>query len=446
MFKFPKNLYTDVRIEDVFETKIIFTLGNLDESKIRKYRAAFVRVFDGDKWYYASTSDVDNIQNEIDRLSLMASPNKNIYENQIVKNFQVNSGKFLSFEETSVSKVNKEDKINLLKSFFPIVTSVNTIKMWRASYVDSRKIFEFYSSKGAAGLIFDTQRAGFSVSMSFAHGDKKLTESFQRGSASYDDLKNQEDNFKLHIEKCEDFLKNSKPIESGKYMVILSPAAAGVFAHESFGHKSEADFMVGDETMKKEWAIGTRVGSEILSIIDTGIELGSGYVPFDDEGTKAGVTYLIKNGILDGRLHSASTAASLEENVTGNARSINFEYEPIVRMTTTYILPGNKTKEELFGEVKDGFYIETIKHGSGMSTFTIAPSLAYRIKDGKIIEPVNISVISGSVFETLSQIDGLSNKLELLSFVMGGCGKMEQFPLPVGFGGPYVRIKSMNVQ
>ena len=144
MFKFPENLYTDVRIEDVFETKIVFTLGSLDESKIRKYRAAFVRVFDGDKWYYASTSDEDDIQNEIDKLSSMATPNKNIYDNQIVKNFQINSGKYLSFEDTSVAKVNKEDKINLLKSFFSIVTSVNTIKMWTASYVDSRKISEFY--------------------------------------------------------------------------------------------------------------------------------------------------------------------------------------------------------------------------------------------------------------------------------------------------------------
>jgi TldD protein len=41
-------------------------------------------------------------------------------------------------------------------------------------------------------------------------------------------------------------------------------------------------------------------------------------------------------------------------------------------MTTTYILPGSQTKEELFSEIQDGFYIETIKHGSGLSMFTIA--------------------------------------------------------------------------
>ena len=88
----------------------------------------------------------------------------------------------------------------------------------------------------------------------------------------------------------------------------------------------------------------------------------------------------------------------------------------------------------------------SIKHGSGLSTFTMAPSLAYRIKGGKIAEPLNIAVVTGNVFETLGEIDGLSDKLELLSFAEGGCGKMEQWPLPVGFGGPYVRVKNMNVQ
>lgn len=99
-------------------------------------------------------------------------------------------------------------------------------------------------------------------------------------------------------------------MEAGVYPVILAPVVAGVFAHESFGHKSEADFMLGDETMKKEWALGTKVGADILSIYDSGIDFGRPY-PYDDEGTKATKTYLIKNGVLSGRLHSVSTAAIL---------------------------------------------------------------------------------------------------------------------------------------
>ena len=106
----------------------------------------------------------------------------------------------------------------------------------------------------------------------------------------------------------------------------------------------------------------------------------------------------------------------------------------------------DKTLEQLVAGVKKGYFIKTIKHGSGLSVFTIAPNISYEITDGKIGRPVKISVISGDVFETLGLIDGLSDRTEILSFVTGGCGKMEQYPLPVGFGAPYVSVSKMKVQ
>lgn len=445
MFTFHKGLYTDVRIEDVFETRIQYARETLEESKVRQYKGAFIRVFDGKLWYYASTSDTGNIQAEIDRLSKLADPDKSIASHPIVRAFEVNKGDNIQFEENSVASVSREKKNQALKAFFPVVSGHETIKLWKGHYVDTRKVFRFFSSKGAQ-LKWDVQGVGISFSLNLAEGDKTFSERFSRAYTCFDHMEHVEGELAAFIEKCEDYLRNAQTITPGKYTVVLSPLTAGVFAHESFGHKSEADFMVGDETMKREWAIGTKVGSDILSIADSGSIAGSGYVPFDDEGTKSRTTYLIKDGLLTGRLHSASTAAQLEEGVTGNARALNFEYEPIVRMTTTYILPGKQSFEELVAGVEDGFYIETLNHGSGLSVFTLAPSLAYRIRNGKIAEPVKISVISGTVFETLSDIDGLSEQMKLYSFVLGGCGKMEQYPLPVSFGGPYVRVRNMNVQ
>lgn len=189
-----------------------------------------------------------------------------------------------------------------------------------------------------------------------------------------------------------------------------------------------------------------KVGSPILSIAESGLVPGCGYVPYDDEGTRARKNYLIKDGVLAGRLHSAQTAAALDEALTGNARAIDCTFEPIVRMTTTYIEGGDLDFDQLIAPIKKGYFIKTISHGSGMSTFTIAPSLAYEIVDGRLGQPVQISVLTGSVFETLGLIDGLTRDVKLLSFVTGGCGKMEQMNLPVGFGGPYVRVSSMNVQ
>ena len=104
------------------------------------------------------------------------------------------------------------------------------------------------------------------------------------------------------------------------------------------------------------------------------------------------------------------------------------------------------TKEELIKGVKYGIFIDTCKHGTGLSTFTIAPSMAYLIEDGKITKPVKFSVITGNVMKTLNEIDAVSNQIEIEDSVGGGCGKLEQFPLPVGHGGPYIRIRKINVQ
>jgi TldD protein len=444
-FTFPPGLYTDVRLEDCFETLIRFRLGVLEEIRERTFKVAFIRVFDGTRWLYTSTTDQDDVQVEIDRLANLAKPLSTILENPIVAGFQVQTGEHLAFARDDVSAVSKEEKIRLLQAFFPQLTGNPLIKSWGTGYLDSRKVKTFYSSKGSK-ITWDHQTAGFIVNMGFAEGEKNFTERFDKGGNYFKDLLNQEGALKERIRLGEEFFKTSKPAKPGIFPVILSPLAAGIFAHESFGHKSEADFMIGDETMSREWTIGKKVGSDILTIVDNGNQPGIGYVPFDDEGTPAHEIFLVRNGILSGRLHSVQTAALLKEQSTGNARAVDFEFEPIVRMTTTYIQPGEKTKEQLIAEIKEGYFIDTVNHGSGMTTFTIAPNRSYAIRDGKLAEPVQISVISGNVFQTLNEIDGVSDTLELLSFVGGGCGKMDQYPLYVGFGGPYVRVKSMNVQ
>lgn len=445
MYSFPKGLYTDVRLEDISLAEITYQNGDLSENLNRKSKGGFIRIYDGQRWYYSSTTDISNIQKEIDELALMARRNNSIEEDPIVKKLETNKGEFYEFKDKNLRNISQDKKLNLLKSYFPLVENSKAIKRWRGIYIERQINKEFYSSKGA-NLKFDYQTCAVVFRYSLNVDGKTLDEGFDKTTTEFNELKNLETEFKEKLNKHIDFTKDSKAVEPGKYTVIFSPIATGVFTHESFGHKSEADFMVGDEVMMKEWTLGKKVGSDKLTIVDTGQIIGSGFVPFDDEGTKARKTYLIKDGILSGRLHSSLTAESLNEKVTGNARAVSFEFEPIVRMTTTYIEAGEKSKENLISELKEGILIEDINHGSGMSTFTIAPSVSYMIRNGKIAEPVNISVVSGNVMKTLHEIDGISKEIELLPFALGGCGKMEQFPLQVGMGGPYIRVNNITVQ
>ncbi|HNX75688.1 MAG TPA: TldD/PmbA family protein [Candidatus Rifleibacterium sp.] len=445
MYKFPDGFYADVRIEKVFRSLVRIETGRLEEVKEKEDHGAFIRLFDGSRWFYASTTDLASIDLELAELAKLGQANGTIAEHPAVMRMQVNKGEYCRFSASSVKDKPLQEKIRLTESFASLVAEDKQISHWSAIYSDSRVIKHFSSSLGA-DLTFDTQTAGLRLGFRFGSGANVFSESWCKARSDFNELHELHQEARDFIEQARDFFVRAEKIPGGNYTVVLSPMAAGIFAHESFGHKSEADFMIGDETMKREWQIGRRVGSDQLSIVDDGNIAGSGFTPFDDEGTRAERTVLIDHGILRGRLHSSATAAELGEAVTGNARSINFEYEPIVRMTATYIEPGNCSKEELITGISHGILIDSVKHGSGMSTFTLAPSMAYLIENGKVTRPVKFSVITGNVMKTLDQIDGVSRELEILSFVGGGCGKMEQYPLPVSFGGPYVRVREINVQ
>ena len=443
--EFPAGLFTDVRYESVYSTTISFENGQLKQNKTTLEKGAFIRVFDGKRWYYSATTDLDAVQEEIDALAAMAAPNAEIVNHPVVRRLQANRDVCLRYQSSDISKIDNAEKVSLLESYLPVLQELDDVQMSAASYFDTHTEKHIVSSLGA-DVTFDYQRASVVLRCTFGCNGIPFSTQQNEYRDTFQAIGGLQDSFRKKLSEDWQYAHNAVPVVPGVYTCILAPIVAGVFAHESFGHKSESDFMIGDETMRREWALGTRVGADILNIYDTGIPEGSGYVPYDDEGTKAGKTYLIKDGILSGRLHSAYTAAALEEDVTGNARAMSFEYEPIVRMTSTCIGAGTQTVEELFAGVEEGVYIKEFKHGSGMSTFTIAPQVAYMIRGGKLAEPVRIAVITGNVMETLHRIDGLSREVELCALSTGGCGKMEQFPLRVAFGGPYVRVQGISVQ
>lgn len=445
MIQFRDGFYADVRTEDRSRTTISYKAGILEEMKTRTERRAFLRVYDGKMWYYASVTDLANLQKTLDGLYAAATPNAKILDDPIVCRFERNKDNVMCFEDCSVRNIPAKDKQSLLLSYLPLLSEDACVSMPQGTYLDRSSIFSFKSSLGA-DITYDYQTCGLSFSCSMTEGEKKFSGHWQKGATRFDELTGLDEEIRAAIAEQAYFMRNSVPVTPGKYPVVLSPEVAGVFAHESFGHKSESDFMLSDESMRNEWQLGKTVGSPILSIAECGSVPGCGYVPYDDEGTRARKNYLIKDGALVGRLHNAQTAAALDESPTGNARAIDCTFEPIVRMTNTYIEGGDMNFDQLIAPIKKGYFIKTISHGSGMSTFTIAPRLAYEIVDGKLGRPVQISVLTGSVFETLGLIDGLTSDVHLLSFVTGGCGKMEQMGLPVGFGGPYVRVSSMNVQ
>ncbi|HAG83391.1 MAG TPA: hypothetical protein DCL61_20155 [Cyanobacteria bacterium UBA12227] len=237
---------------------------------------------------------------------------------------------------------------------------------------------------------------------------------------------------------------DAKPVKGGQYTVVLDPFLSGVFIHEAFGHLSEADFVYENPHMQELLTLGKPVAIEQLNVIDDATLEGlPGSLKYDDEGVPAQRKYLIKNGILQGRLHSRETAGKMQEAPTGNARAISATYPPIVRMTNTGIEAGDCSFEEMIRDIEEGVYAVRMLGGqTNGEMFTFAAGQAYMIRNGEIAEPVTDVTLTGNVFQTLKDIEAIGNDP---FYNGGGCGKGGQMPLAVSAGGPHVRIRDVVV-
>lgn len=434
--------YWDIRIEDTFTTLIGITKGEITSCSASPSIGAFIRLRKNGFWFYKSTTDLENLAQDLRDLANQpddfGSPAK-------VLKFEKQPAYFnIASKDNRLSAVALDKKLELVKTYEGLVRKQNLVQSTSVRYQDFYKIKSFINSVGTQ-FEYDFNQCGFVLSYILKEGENLFEDMTKVYGSRFEDLLGQETSILEFVEDSKPFLA-APAITPGKYKVLLDPEVAGVFTHESFGHKSEADGMVGNDEALAEWTLGKKIASDCLSIVDQGSHSStSGYCPVDDEGTPAQKNYLIKNGSLVGRLHSVETATDLDEKPTGNARALNFEYEPIVRMTSTYIEPGQESLEAIMKRSAGAILLEGYKHGSGLSTFTIAPIRGYLLGPRGEKSPVRVTVISGSVFETLKNIEAVSKDFVLGSSSVGGCGKMEQSPLPVADGGPYVLINGMQV-
>ena len=235
------------------------------------------------------------------------------------------------------------------------------------------------------------------------------------------------------------------PVRGNTYTVVIDPILAGLFVHEAFGHLSEADMLYENPDLLEVMSLGRRFGPEFLQIFDGAAPSGHrGSYFYDDEGTPASTTQLIRDGVLVGRLHSRETAGKLGELATGNARCLNYHYPPLVRMTNTWIERGNTPVADLLLDIKEGIYARNWLGGmTNGEMFTFSAGEAWMVRNGKIAEPVRDVTLSGNVFKTLANIEAIGD--DFYWDESGGCGKGGQSGLPVGCGGPSLRIRDVVV-
>lgn len=237
---------------------------------------------------------------------------------------------------------------------------------------------------------------------------------------------------------------NAGNCPSGKMPVIIDNGFGGVIFHEACGHGLEA-VAIAKNASVFAGKLGTQIASEKVTAIDDGTIPNSwGSINIDDEGEPSTKNVLIENGILKNYMVDRFNGNKLGLKSTGAARRQSYKFEPVSRMTNTYIAAGTDKKDNIIADTEYGLYAKYMGGGSvnpASGEFNFAVNEAYIIRNGKICEPVRGATLIGKGAQVLMDIDRVSDNIALSE---GMCGASSG-SIPVCVGQPMLRVKNITV-
>ncbi|MCX6035714.1 MAG: TldD/PmbA family protein [Chloroflexi bacterium] len=444
--KRSKADYTEIRIEEKESTRVVFRGKELEVANANIDKGGIIRCLIKDKgWGVATFNNLDDLLNKAEQTYQCA---------------QVGSVPE-PIELASVEPVEKVTTIEMKRDFRDIPLAekkalaerYNQVVLGHSNkIIDTQAVYSDSFSKiilaNSEGTYIEQDRPSVVVGTTAIARDGDNVQQAHDSLAStqgYEYVLDKDEMMKTVARHAVELL-TAKPVKAGQYTVVADQMLAGVFIHEAFGHLSEADFVYENPKAHQMMTMGRRFGKGLLNVYDDGsIPNQRGTTLYDDEGTPARRNWLIRDGELVGRLHSRQTAARMEEKASGNARAINYRFAPIVRMTNTAIENGTTSFEDMIKDIELGIYACVAYGGqTQLENFSFSSGYAYMIRKGRIAEMVKDVILAGNLFTTLENIDAIGNDFKWMN-TGGGCGKGNQFPLPVGMGAPHIRIQNVVI-
>lgn len=435
------NNYSDIRCEKVINTVIVIDNTGKTNYVNNEKNGGYYRSNNNGDWSIISTTSLKELQSLKEKIE-----NSNSVCNPLNERSETNIHEKTSYREkfadSKLKKMTILDKKKYIMMFFSLLRLyMENDRKLDIKYQDFYLEKEYLSVRGVR-TYFDY--FFFKISIRVMSKKNVLIDTWEYAGNKHEDINDSITTFIEYIETIKIDEISIEKIKSGRYDIIFSPQATGFFIHECIGHSCEADNW--DSIDKAySWYMNKRVGINDLNIVDDGNFKHAGFTPYDDEGTKAHKTYLVKNGYFNSFLTSTSCFPKKGTVLTGNARAKDFTFPSIVRMTNTYMEAGSSKIIDMLNTIDNGLYIHRIEQGSGIDYFTLKPCISYRIVNGEIRERVFISLIAGQVIEYLGKIEYISDDFKMYCFTDGGCGKNNQYPLRVSYGGPYIKLKGVDV-
>jgi TldD protein len=215
---------------------------------------------------------------------------------------------------------------------------------------------------------------------------------------------------------------------SGVMDVVIDAEQLALQLHESVGHPTELDRVLGFEAayagtsfLHPEDLGSLRYGSEHMNVTaDPTTPRGLGTFAFDDEGVPARPQPIVREGVLVG------WTGSREVGFAGSMRADGWARMPLVRMTNFHLEPGDATLEELIAGVERGIYLETNKSWSiddKRLNFQFGTQVAWEIVDGRLGRMVRDATYTGITPEFWGSMDAVGNRDAWRLHGLTNCGK-----------------------
>ncbi len=431
----PKVDYLDVRVGMGVNTSLLMKDGVVDEVNSGNILGASIRILNNGAWGFSYTDDLEKLEQVAEnsiKISNSLKGNVKLSQEDIVKD------KIKIKAEIPVSDISIEEKRDVLIDVNKSA-SLDNVHSTTVNYSDNESKSLFLNSEGS-NIEIESTRVILALNSVASNGEViQMGHESMGGVKGFEVIENADiEKFGRETSEKAIRLLDSEAAPSGKFPIITDNLLTGVFIHEALGHATEGDLILQNDSILKG-KLGEQIGSDIVNIFDdASLKDGFGYYPYDVEGVKTRPNQLVKDGKLVGLLNSRESGGELEMGSSGNARS-SISDQPIVRMSNTYLEPGELSFDELIEDIKEGIYLKGSRGGqvdTGKGIFQFNASEAFKIEKGELTTSLRDVSLSGNILETLNNVNGIGNDFKLS---VGYCGKDGQ-AAPVGDGGPHTRI------
>jgi len=453
--------YADIRLKDIRSESISVENGTLSAAATNRSQGYGVRVYVDGSMGFAASGDMDKLCETVKEAHATAKASLTLQAQKAqLSAKEPATGTYSTPVVTDPFDVPLADKLALLMECHKEIKAVQGVS-YSTLTLDFRKDDVFYADTDGSYIEqYFCQSAGNINVMARSETDNQRRSSVNTNRGGYEtilDLKMPEITARLAKEVVE--LVNAPDCPSGEFDLVINPNQLFLQIHESVGHPTELDRVLGSEAAfagrsfiePADLEKPLIYGSEHVTIVaDATCEKGLGTFAYDDEGVPAQCITLIDKGKFTAFQTSRDNAPIIGQKSSGAGLSDGWRNLPIVRMTNINLLPGSGTPCDLISGIKHGFLLDQNKSWSIDDlrvNFQFACEVAYEIKDGKLTGRIfKNPIYAGKTTEFWASCDGVAGPEHWRLIGTPNCGKGQPMQIMrVSHGSAPARFRKVKV-